>query len=104
HTRSKRDWSSDVCSSDLAVSVIDLAIDNLGIGIANYVSLIDPEVVILGGGVSKSFQLISEQLIHIIRQHTPQRCKVMQTTMGEEAGIIGAVALFLKEHGLPLNI
>src|SRR5699024_1264741 len=87
-----------------AVSVIDLAIDNLGIGIANYVSLIDPEVVILGGGVSKSFQLISEQLIHIIRQHTPQRCKVMQTTMGEEAGIIGAVALFLKEHGLPLNI
>lgn len=86
-----------------AVSVIDLAIDNLGIGIANYVSLFDPEVVILGGGVSKSFQLISEQLIDIIRQHTPQRCEVVQTTLGEEAGIIGAVALFLKEHGLPLN-
>lgn len=87
-----------------AVSVIDLAIDNLAIGIANYVSLFDPEVVILGGGVSKSFQLISEQLIDIIRQHTPQRCEVVQTALGEEAGIIGAVALFLEEHGLPLNI
>lgn len=87
-----------------AVSVIDFAIDNLGIGIANYVSLFDPEVVILGGGVSKSFQLVSEQLIDIIRQHTPQRCEVVQTTLGEEAGIIGAVALFLEEHDLPLNI
>src|SRR5699024_12239807 len=77
---------------------------NLGIGIANYVSLFDPEVVILGGGVSKSFQLVSEQLIDIIRQHTPQRCEVVQTTLGEEAGIIGAVALFLEEHDLPLNI
>lgn len=87
-----------------ALSVIDFAIDNLAIGIANYVSLYDPEIIILGGGVSKSFQLISEQLMDIISQHTPQYCDVVQTSLGEEAGIIGAAALFLKEHDLLLNI
>ncbi|MDY0409315.1 ROK family transcriptional regulator [Virgibacillus soli] len=87
-----------------AMSVIDLAIDNLAIGIANYVSLFDPEIIILGGGVSKSFHLISEKVIDIIRQHTPQHCDVVQTTLGKEAGVIGAAALFLKEHDLLLNI
>lgn len=87
-----------------AVSVIDFAVDNLAIGISNYVSLFDPEIIILGGGVSKSFQLINERLIDIIEEYTPQRCDVVQTTLKEEAGIIGAAALFLKEHDLLLNI
>jgi len=87
-----------------AVSVIDFALEHLAIGIANYVSLFDPEIIILGGGVSRSFQLIGEQLIDIIRQHTPRECEVVQTALGEKAGIIGATALFLKEHDLLLNI
>lgn len=91
------------CDDD-AVNVIDLALENLGIGLANYVSLFDPEVIILGGGVSKSFQLISEQLIGVMKRYTPQDCDIVQTTLGEEAGIIGAAALFLKEHDLLLNI
>src|SRR5699024_2412623 len=31
HTRSKRDWSSDVCSSDLLVAPLSLVVDPLGI-------------------------------------------------------------------------
>src|SRR5699024_12088977 len=35
HTRSKRDWSSDVCSSDLARGVVLLGHVLLGIAVAN---------------------------------------------------------------------
>lgn len=87
-----------------AIEVINLAIEHLGIGIANYISLFDPEVIILGGGVSQSYSIIKEQLIDIIGKHTPRGCDVVQTTLGEEAGIVGASALFLKEHNLLLNI
>ena len=87
-----------------AVSVINFAIDHLAIGIANYVSLFDPEIIILGGGVSNSFPMIRESLVDIIKQYTPRECEVIQTTLGEEAGIIGAAALFLKEHDLLLTI
>ena len=86
-----------------AVKVIDFAIENLAIGMANYASLFDPEIIILGGGVSRSFSVMGEQLIKTIRKHTPQRCEIVQTTLGKEAGIIGGAALFLKEHDLLLN-
>lgn len=87
-----------------AIESINLMVDNLAIGMANYVSLFDPEIIVIGGGVSQSFSLISEQLIGTIRQHTPQRCDVVQTTLGAKAGIIGAAALFLKEHDVLLKI
>ena len=87
-----------------AVEVIDYSIENLAIGMANYVSLFDPEIIILGGGVSRSFSGMGEQLIKMIRKYTPQQCEIVQTTLGKEAGIIGGAALFLKEHDLLLNI
>jgi glucokinase len=67
------------------------------------VSLFDPEMIILGGGVSQSFSLISEQLGKMIRKYAPRDCHVVQATLGEQAGVVGAAALFLKEYGLLLN-
>ncbi|MBT2217569.1 ROK family protein [Virgibacillus dakarensis] len=87
-----------------AIEVINLALENLAIGLANYVSLFDPELIILGGGVSGSFSIIQEQVIDIMKRYTPRTCEVQQTTFGKEAGIVGAAALFLKEHDTLFNI
>lgn len=81
-----------------ALEVIDFAIDNLAIGIASSISLFDPELIIIGGGVSQSFPIMREQLMNSINQYTPNSCVVIQSTLGESAGVIGAAALFLKEH------
>src|SRR5699024_11759154 len=35
HTRSKRDWSSDVCSSDLKAALIDTAFESVHVYIKN---------------------------------------------------------------------
>ncbi|MEW9677188.1 ROK family transcriptional regulator [Lentibacillus sp. L22] len=81
-----------------AIEIINLALENLAIGLANYVSLFDPELIILGGGVSGSFSIIQKQITDIMKRYTPGACEIQQTTFGKEAGVIGAVALFLKEH------
>jgi glucokinase len=87
-----------------AMETIDLAVENLAIGLANYVSLFDPELIILGGGVSGSFSVIRKQIEDIMRRYTPGECAIVRTAFGKEAGIIGAVALFLKEHDTLMNI
>ncbi|QDP41446.1 ROK family transcriptional regulator [Radiobacillus deserti] len=84
--------------------IIDTAIENLAIAIANYASLFDPEIIILGGGVTNSYPVFEQKLKGIIKRFTPQYCEVVPTTFGKEAGIIGAVALFLKENDLILDI
>ncbi|UOQ94595.1 ROK family transcriptional regulator [Halobacillus shinanisalinarum] len=87
-----------------AQEVIDFAIENLALGIANYVSLFDPELVILGGGVSGSYSVIRKQMMNVIERYTPETCEVVQTTFGKESGVVGAVALFLKEFDTLIDI
>ncbi|MCF6410069.1 ROK family transcriptional regulator [Pseudalkalibacillus salsuginis] len=81
-----------------AREVIDFAIENLGIGISNYISLLDPEIIILGGGISGSYERFKGKIQDIIGKFTPGKCKVIPTSLGKEAGVIGASALFLKEY------
>ncbi|WP_261131681.1 ROK family transcriptional regulator [Bacillus sp. Marseille-Q3570] len=83
---------------DDAKEVIDFAIENLGIGISNYISLLDPEIIILGGGISGSYESFKGQLQEILEKFTPGKCAVIPTRLGKEAGVIGASALFLKEY------
>ncbi|WP_079527679.1 ROK family transcriptional regulator [Halobacillus hunanensis] len=87
-----------------AVEVVDFALENLALGVANYVSLFDPELVILGGGVSGSYSIIREQMMKIMERYTPGTYEVMPTSFGKEAGVIGAVALFLKESDTLIEI
>ncbi|MCM3756376.1 ROK family transcriptional regulator [Sporosarcina aquimarina] len=82
-----------------AIEVVSVAIENLSFGIANYVSLFDPEIVILGGGVTESFDVIQPIINDILNRYTPRSCEIVQSAFGKKAGVIGAVALVLNEHG-----
>lgn len=84
--------------------IIEEAIDNLAIGISNYVSLFDPEIIIIGGGVSHSYSLFNEQLTQSIKRYSSKECTIEQSSLGNIAGVIGAAALFLKEHNSFITI
>ncbi|SFB10671.1 glucokinase [Lentibacillus halodurans] len=81
-----------------AIEIIDQALANLAIGITNYVSLFDPELVILGGGVSGSFSIIHKKVMDVMKRYTPQQCEIVRTSFGKEGGVIGAAALFFNEY------
>jgi glucokinase len=84
----------------LAVGVIDQFISYLATGLANIVNIFNPEMIIIGGGVSEAGQ----QLIEKIRKACQKRAmpvsfkkvEIVRATLGNRAGILGAGAFALK--------
>ncbi|MGA9225673.1 MAG: ROK family transcriptional regulator [Mesobacillus sp.] len=82
----------------LALRVIEEAIEHLAYGIVNAASLLNPEVVILGGGVLKSSEFILPKLQEIVNQYLPSSVQLKTSQLGDNAGVLGAVSLFMREH------
>lgn len=81
-----------------ALAVIDESNQHLAYGIINAASILNPEVIILGGGVLKSAGLIIPRLREIVNQYLPSSVEIRVSKLGENAGVLGAVSLFLHEH------
>jgi len=73
----------------------------LGIGIASYVNIFNPEVVVIGGGCSAAGDLLLEPARRVVAERAlrPQReqVRIVQALFGREAGIVGAAALAVSE-------
>jgi glucokinase len=67
---------------------------NLGLGVANIVSLLNPEVVVLGGGLARVGNLLLAPLRKAVRQWgqplARRQVRIVISRLGEEAGILGA--------------
>jgi len=78
----------------LAQGIVAETAQIVGIGVANIVSLINPEMVILGGGVGMQSDLILEPVRRIVRgQAQPVSglsVQVEVSQLGEDAGLLGA--------------
>jgi glucokinase len=82
---------------NIAVKVIDRMTNYLAIGIMNIISIIDPEVFVIGGGLSSA----GEYLVSIIRDKVSKipyykgmnTGKIVLSQIGNDGGIIGAAAL-----------
>lgn len=83
---------------NLASQVIDQACAYLGAGIASAVNLFNPQVVVIGGGVSHG----GEGFIRRIEKEVKRRAfpsatrnlKIVRAKLGNNAGFIGAAILF----------
>lgn len=75
----------------------------LGIGLATFLNVFDPEVIAIGGGVSAAGDLILDPARKALRLHSdvPSRelVEVRQATLGAKSGTLGAAALARREDG-----
>ncbi len=84
----------------VATSLIDRAIEMLGTGVASAVNLIDPEAVVIGGGLGERFgerymSALSEEMgKHLFVDGRPPALKV--AALGDLGGAIGASLLFAR--------
>lgn len=73
----------------------------IGIGLTNLIHIINPEKIVLGGGVTKSGSLILPEIVKVIEKRalTPQakQTKIVITTLGDDATLLGAVSLLLVD-------
>jgi glucokinase len=84
----------------LAEKLIDRAIEALGTGVASAVNLLDPEAVVLGGGLGVRFgerfmePLTAEMSKHLFVDERPPAVRV--AALGDLGGAIGASLLFAR--------
>ncbi len=82
---------------DLATALIDRAVTALGVGIASAVNLLDPEAVIIGGGLGVRFgekyvrRIATRMHPHLFVPDRPPNMHV--ATLGDVGGAIGAALL-----------
>ena len=94
-------WERAVDANDhLAEDLIHRAIEALGTGIASAVNLLDPEAVIIGGGLGIRFgerymePLTKEMGKHLFLDEKPPAVRV--ASLGDLGGAIGASLLFSR--------
>jgi glucokinase len=83
-----------------ALEVLDRAVQYCAMGIANLVSLLNPEAVVLGGGVVQGAgDLLLDRIRADVRRWAQPiaaaRCRIELTQLGEDAGLLGAARLAL---------
>jgi glucokinase len=81
----------------MAVPIINKFVADLSIGIANIVSVLNPQKVIIGGGVSGSLPVVLESIRSKVAQLTPIPTTIELSSLGEEAGAIGAIAFAIDQ-------
>jgi glucokinase len=85
----------------LAVQVMERAAFYLGIGMVTFIHAFDPQLIIVGGGVSKAGDLLLAPARAIVAERAMteewRRMPIVRAVLGDDVGLLGAVALVLSE-------
>src|SRR6185436_6501148 len=100
HSISKSEVSAETISQaattgdEFAVQIFRKMSVYLGIAMANVVNTFNPEMIVIGGGVSAAFDLFSEHARAEVLQRAfavpAERCQIVKAECGDDAGLIGA--------------
>lgn len=76
----------------------------LGVGIANLINILNPEAVVITGGVTRAGDHLFVPLRSEIRRRAfrsaERACRVLPAALPDTAGMIGAAGVFLRERTL----
>lgn len=85
----------------LANEIVGEAIEYIGIAVANAVNFIDPELIILEGGVSKAGDMLINGIRRVVERrrmkYASRNLKVVASKLGDDAAAIGAASILIKE-------
>jgi len=85
----------------LARTIYEQAAFYLGISVSNVIQTLNPEMVIIGGGVSKVGDILFKPLKHYVRKFSwprPYRsCKIVRAKLKDIVGDLGAISLLFKK-------
>jgi len=86
-----------------AVDVVKTAGESLGVSVGFLINTLDPQAVIVGGGLGLAGGLYWNSFVNSVRQHiwadTSRDLPILEAQLGTDAGLIGAAAtILLQEH------
>ena len=84
----------------LAAREVDEMTNTLGMALANVANTVDPEMFMIGGGVSRAGDVLFAPLREHFKTYAFRSCRetpIVAATLGNDAGIYGAVRLIVGE-------
>ena len=85
-----------------ALAILDQVYRYMGEFLGNVCSVVDPEVVVIGGGVSKAGQVLLDGIIPYFKKyvfHAASGARFALASLGNDAGAYGAFKLALDAFG-----
>jgi len=83
-----------------AKMAIEIAAKYIGIGIANLNNILNPDIFVVGGGVSNMGRLLLDPVKHWAREYSMKASRksliIVQTKLKKNVGVLGAASLCIK--------
>jgi glucokinase len=84
------------------IKIMEQVAEDIGIGVANLINILGPEVVVLGGGVMEA---LADEMMGIILKNAKEHAmpgtfkgvEIIASKLGDNAGITGAAVLALQK-------
>lgn len=90
-------YEAGLQGDELALEVFRRMGVYLGIGLATLINLLNPEIIVIGGGLANGWELFKkhmhQQVIERAFRLPARRVKIIQAECGDDAGILGAARL-----------
>jgi glucokinase len=85
---------------DLALEIFRRMGVYLGIGLANLINILNPEMIVIGGGVVNGWDLFEKHMHQQVEERAfpllAARVKIVRAKCGDDAGLLGAARLAFK--------
>lgn len=89
---------------ETAVSLLNSWIDEIAYGIAGFVHVFDPQIILIGGGVSVQEELLikplRERVLSLVMPDFAEGLEFRPATLGNDAGMVGAVYYFKSKENI----
>ncbi len=93
-------WDAVKAEDELAIEVAEMYGEYLGKGLAAVAAVVNPEIFVIGGGVSKAGRIVIDYMEPYFKKyafHGALNVKFALAKLGNDAGIYGAAKLILDE-------
>lgn len=90
--------------NELCLQVVSEAVRHLGLAVASVISLLNPQVVVLAGGMLTGNLWLVDEIGHVALTHAQplagRATRVVPALLGEDAGLIGSIPAAEQAAGL----
>lgn len=85
---------------EVSIRIVNRAAYYIGKSLAAVALVLNPELFIIGGGVSKAGDILFDEIRSVFAELTPEPTqaglRIVPAVLGNDAGIVGAAGLFLR--------
>src|SRR6187551_3329276 len=91
-TSAKRVFAAARAGDELALAAVETEANRLALVVGTIAAIVDPEFVLLGGGIGSNIDLLRPPLERRLAELTPLAPPVAEGELGQDAIVLGAVA------------